>query len=101
PAPPRDSSRLRPWLASLSSSRLVVPEQLVQLQLEADRQAFGDDPVRQPAAVDLAEAGREQHITPLVQPMLEDQVAGPFEVRAVAKHEFELVARRQQVEVLQ
>src|SRR3546814_17842483 len=38
-------SEIRNWEAL--SPRLVVPQQLVQLHLELDRQAVGDDPVGQ------------------------------------------------------
>ena len=45
-----------------SAARDVTPEHLVQLHLEADRQAVGEDPVRELAGRELLVARREQHL---------------------------------------
>src|SRR5690606_8246932 len=79
-----------------SAARLVVPQQLVQLQLEAHGRLLRHDPVGQVARRDFAEAGREQDLAAFVQAVLGDHADRPVEVRAVADDELHLVARGEQ-----
>src|SRR5690606_37333053 len=76
--------------ASGSAPRLVVPEDLVQLHLEAHRQAVGDDPVGQVARLQLALGGREQHVAACGQAVLGDHVARPLVVGTAAQPELDL-----------
>jgi hypothetical protein len=79
--------------------RLVVPQQLVQLHLEAHRQPVGDDPVGQFArrhCVALGENSTSQRSCRRAG----DDSASPIVVFARADHELHLVARGQQRQVL-
>src|SRR5690606_23413199 len=76
-----------------SAPGLVVPEDLVQLHLEAHRQAVGDDPVGQLARGQLRLAGREQHVAARMDRMLRHHPARPLVVFAAADDELHLVVR--------
>src|SRR5690606_26406259 len=93
PAPPPAHSWLR------SPARRLAPKILVQLHLQAYRQAFVEDPLREVARLDLAVGRAEQHRADLVQASLTHQVARPVEIRAIADHELDLLlgAQRRQV----
>ena len=82
-----------------STARLVVPQQFVQLHLEAHGQAVGDDPVGQLASIHLALARRKPHRAARMQCPVERPRTCPFVVRATAKHELDLVACAQQGQV--
>src|SRR5690606_41818324 len=85
----------------LSMPGLVVPQQLVQLQLEAYRQIVGNDPVGQRSRADLAVTGREQHLAgALVEAVLDQLGYRPVVVLARTDDELDLIIARQQLHVL-
>ena len=53
-----------------SSARLLAPQHLVQLQLEADRQPIVEHPLREGRRRQLSMRRREQHFTEFVEPVL-------------------------------
>ena len=77
--PPLDPAPVRP------------PHQLVQLQLEAHRQAVPDDLLRQPGGVQAAPHGAEQHVQPAQHVPGLAPGLGPGVVVRVAEHELQLV----------
>src|SRR5687768_394541 len=89
-SPPGSRITARDVIAFLSSfAGHVAPKHLVQLKLEANRQAIGQDPVRKLARGLLLGAWREQHLAP---PGKGRQfVAAPVVVGAIADHELDLL----------
>src|SRR5216117_1524075 len=69
------------------------PDVLVDLELQTDRQAIGQDPFRQPA--------RLQHAAPVGETMTRDDLPGPVVIGPVAHDEFHLVRRLQEIDVLE
>src|SRR5690554_45313 len=92
-------TRTTAFFSGISAARLVVPEDLVQLHLEAYRQAVGNDPVGKLARADLRLAGREQHVAALADGVVNHHAARPVVVGPAADHELDLVVRRQQRDV--
>src|SRR5881628_3234839 len=77
------------------------PDVLVDLELQTDRQAIGQDPFRQPARVEDAVHGRQQHAAPVGETMTRDDLPGPVVIGPVAHDEFHIVQRLQEIDVLE
>src|SRR5256712_31982 len=77
------------------------PDVLVDLELQTDRQAIGQDPFRQPARLEDAVHGRQQHAAPVGETMTRDDLPGPVVIGPVAHDEFHLVRRLQEIDVLE
>src|SRR5690242_21839058 len=83
---------------SLSFSRHVAPQDLVELELKANRQPVREDPVGELARGQLLGAGTEEHRAARRQ--LGHLRAAPLVVSAIADHELDLLLGAQQCELV-
>src|SRR2546428_164478 len=77
------------------------PDVLVDLELQADRQAIGQDPFSQPPRVENAVHGGQQHAAAGGETMTRDDLPGPVVVGTVGDDELHLVRRLQESDVLE
>src|SRR5690606_26761698 len=83
-----------------SVTRRVIPQDLVQLQLQTHGQIVADDPVGQRAQVDLTIARREQHLTRArIQPILDQLGNCPVVVFPRADDELDLIVTTQMLDI--
>ena len=79
-------------MRSLDAPGAGFPDDLVHLNLEADREFIGEDPLDDIAGVDLAEnRGEENGVDAGGEGMLLDLGAAPFVVFAAAHDEFDFI----------
>src|SRR3546814_2878470 len=87
--------------ASDSVAGRVVPDNLVQLKLQAHRQIVGNDPVREGTNIDLAVTRREQHLSGTsIQPVLDQLADSPVIILAGTDDELDLIVARYAGDVL-